>query len=359
MTTSAIVLAAGEGTRMRSARPKPLHLLCGRPMLDYVISALDEIKCDQTVVVVGHGADRVTARMQADRGSRLDFVVQSVQRGTGDAVRVGLTAFEDDPEDDDHIIVMPGDAPLLRPSTVAKLVEAHIDNNAAATLLTAISDPTGYGRILRDKHGNVKRVVEEKDATDEERAIREWNTGFYVFRRNLLGPALRRLTTDNSQGEYYLTDVAEVLSTAGHRVGTFVVEDPVEPVGVNDRLQLAIAEAALRARVNAQWLKAGVTMLDPSQVFIDTTVSLGRDVTLFPGTLLQGNTVIGNGCEIGPDTRLIDCEVGDNAVIENSVCRGSVIGEGATVGPYGALSAGTTIPSGFATGPFYAPGAGA
>jgi bifunctional UDP-N-acetylglucosamine pyrophosphorylase / glucosamine-1-phosphate N-acetyltransferase len=355
MTTSAIVLAAGEGTRMRSTRPKPLHMLCGRPMLDYVIGALDDVKCDKTVVVVGHGADQVRARMMAERrGTRLEFALQQQQLGTGDAVRVGLTAFDEDADDDDHIIVMPGDTPLLQSSTIAKLLDAHTDSGAAATLLVAATDPTGYGRVVRDKHGNVRRIVEHKDASPEELEIREWNTSIYVFRRNLLGPALRKLTTDNSQGEYYLTDVVEVLSTAGHKVGWFSVGESPEPNGVNDRVQLANAESLLRARINANWLRAGVTMLDPSQVFIDTTVSLGRDVTLFPGTILQGRTMIGNGCEVGPDVRLVDCEVGDGSVIETSVCRSSTIGDNAHVGPYASLAAGSSVPSGLATGPFYA-----
>jgi bifunctional UDP-N-acetylglucosamine pyrophosphorylase/glucosamine-1-phosphate N-acetyltransferase len=354
---SAIVLAAGEGTRMRSQRPKPLHLVCGRPMVMHVLYALVGLDVARTVVVVGHGAERVTKRVQEDSPADLNvsFVEQRVQRGTGDAVIVGLTAFPyDDVDDTSTVIVTYGDMPLLRHETLAALVEAHETTGAAATVLTAhLSDPTGYGRIIRGRDGRVARVVEQKDANEEERAIDEVNTGVYCFRRDLLGPALRRISPDNSQGEYYLTDVIATLGGMGYPVAGIPVENAAEVQGVNDRFQLAMAERELRARTNRTWLLAGVTMLDPRQTFIDVTVELGQDVTLFPGTMLQGRTVIGSGCEIGPDTRLVDCVVGDGAVVECTVARDSDIGAGARVGPYAALGPGTSVPAGAVTGAFY------
>jgi bifunctional UDP-N-acetylglucosamine pyrophosphorylase / glucosamine-1-phosphate N-acetyltransferase len=354
---SAIVLAAGEGTRMRSARPKPLHLLCGRPMLRYVLDSLADVELDRVVVVVGHGAERVTKRLQDDGPDLLvSFVEQEVQRGTGDAVSVGLTAFHDDSvdEDDGDVIVLPGDTPLLQSSTIARLVALHRDRDAACTLLTAdIDDPTGYGRILRSRGGNVARIVEEVDASADERAITEVGTSIYCFRRSVLAPALRRTSPENAQGEYYLTDVVEVLHDAGYPVASLLVDDPVEASGINDRVQLAAAEAELRRRTTDRWLRAGVTMIDPERTYVDTTVVLGTDVTLFPGTLLQGRTVIGDRCEIGPDTRLVDTIVGADARLEQVVGRDAEVGEGAVIGPFAVLEPGAQVSPGERTGPFY------
>jgi bifunctional UDP-N-acetylglucosamine pyrophosphorylase/glucosamine-1-phosphate N-acetyltransferase len=354
---SAIVLAAGEGTRMRSQRPKPLHNVCGRPMVMHVLHALVGLDIDRTVVVVGHGADRVTKRVQEDSPTELHvtFVEQRVQRGTGDAVSVGLTVFPDDDLDDTStVVVLPGDTPLLRAETIAALVATHVETGAAATVLSArLDDPSGYGRVVRDRNGRVARIVEHRDADADERALDEINTGIYCFRRDLLGPSLRRLSPDNSQGEYYLTDVISVLASTGHRVSAMVAPDAEEAQGVNDRYQLAMAERELRARTNRRWMLAGVTMFDPRQTFVDVTVELGRDVTLLPGTILQGATVVGNGCEIGPGTRLVDCTVGDDCHLEQVVARRAVIGDDCRVGPYAVLEPGATLPPGTATGAFY------
>ncbi|MGH9187191.1 MAG: NTP transferase domain-containing protein, partial [Acidimicrobiales bacterium] len=204
---SALVLAAGEGTRMRSARPKPLHLLCGRAMVVYVLDALADCEVERAVIVVGHGAERVTKTLQDQAPDiAVDFVEQHVQRGTGDAVSVGLTAFPDDDFDDGDLLVLPGDTPLLRPETVAGLVREHRLSDAACTILTAvIDDPTGYGRVIRGKDDRVTHIVEEPDAAIDEKAVREINTSIYCFRRGVLAPALRRISPDNAQGEYYLT----------------------------------------------------------------------------------------------------------------------------------------------------------
>jgi bifunctional UDP-N-acetylglucosamine pyrophosphorylase/glucosamine-1-phosphate N-acetyltransferase len=357
MSLSAIVLAAGQGTRMRSDRPKPLHVICGRPMVVHVLHALLGLDVERTVVVVGHEAQRVTKRVQADSPPNLNvsFVEQRIQRGTGDAVMVGMTAFADDDLDETStVLIVPGDTPLLRSETVAALVAFHEAGGHGATVLAAhMADPTGYGRLVRDKHGMIARVVEEGDATPEERAIQEVNTSIYCFRRDLLGPALRRVSPDNAQGEYYLTDVIAVLHDTGHGVDAFTIDDAQQVQGVNDRWQLALAERELRARINRRWLLDGVTMLDPNQTFIDATVRLGRDVTLYPGTILQGRTDIGDGCEIGPDTRLVDCTVGDDALVEHTVARESQIGSAARVGPYAALGPGSVLASGTMTGAFY------
>jgi bifunctional UDP-N-acetylglucosamine pyrophosphorylase / glucosamine-1-phosphate N-acetyltransferase len=251
------------------------------------------------------------------------------------------------------VLVLTGDTPLLRKETIDELVTYHESNSLGATVLVSnIDDATGYGRIIRSKNGRVQRIVEQRDATDDEKRITEFNTGIYAFRRDLLGPALRRLSPNNSQSEYYLTDVIAALAGMGHQIGA-VTADAAETQGVNDRWQLALAERELRARTNRRWLLNGVTMLDPRQTFVDMDVVIGRDVTLFPGTIIQGRTVIGNGCEIGPNTRLVDCVVGDRSVVENTVARDSEIGADAHVGPFAHLDAGSRVPDGRRTGPFY------
>src|SRR5437588_2359245 len=353
---TAVVLAAGEGTRMRSARPKPLHVLCGRPMLLHVLDALTGLPIDRAVVVVGHGAERVTKTLQEHGPPDLaiDFVEQLVQRGTGDAASVALTAFPDDDFEDGDIVVVPGDAPLIRPATLAALVREHRVSDAAATLLTARPpDPAGYGRVVRGKDDRVSHVVEEADANDDERAIDEVCTSIYCFRRSLLAPALRRLSPENAQGEYYLTDIVGVLHDAGYKIVTLVADDPMEAVGVNDRIQLAAAEAELRRRTNERWMAQGVTMLDPERTHVDASVELAPDVTLFPDTLLPGHTVVGAGARLGPSVRLVDCVVGEDAVVEQVVGVDAEIGAGATVGPFAVLEPGSHVTPGARTGSFY------
>lgn len=355
---AAVVLAAGEGTRMRSERPKPLHLLCGKAMVRYVLDSLSDCAVDRVVVVVGHGAERVTKKLQDQEGDLLlDFVEQHTQQGTGDAVAVGLTAFPDDDLDDDggDILVLPGDTPLLRAATIRKLLDHHRSSDVACTVLTArLDDPTGYGRVVRGKDDRVARIVEYRDASPDELAIDEINTSIYCFRRSVLAPALRRVQPLNDQGEYYLTDVVEVLHDAGYGVTAVTADDPDETHGVNDRAQLAAAEAELRRRTNLDWLRRGVTMLDPSATYVDTTVDLAPDVTLFPGTILQGDTVVGRGAEIGPGTRLVDCTVGAGARVEQTTARDAEIGAHTHVGPYAHVAPGEVVPDGTATGPFYA-----
>jgi bifunctional UDP-N-acetylglucosamine pyrophosphorylase/glucosamine-1-phosphate N-acetyltransferase len=362
---SAIVLAAGQGTRMRSARPKPLHMLCGRPLLRYVLDALSECDVDRAVVVVGYAADLVTKKLQESPGPvPLEFVEQRVQAGTGDAVAVGLTGIpEDDLDgieaDDGDVLVLPGDTPLVEPSTLAALVLEHRLSGAACTLLTArMEDPDGYGRVVRDRDGRVRRIVEHREANEAELAIDEVNTSIYVFRRGLLAPALRRITPDNSQSELYITDVVEVLADAGHQVVSLVVDDPDETQGVNDRAQLAAAEAELRRRTNERWMLWGVSIVDPAATYVDAGVTLAPDVTLFPGTVLQGSTSVGAGSDIGPYTRLVDTRVGERAEVTESVAHHARIGDDAVVGPYAVLEPGAQVPSGGRTGPFYTSGSG-
>lgn len=353
---AAVVLAAGEGTRMRSTTPKVLHPLAGRPMLAHLVDTLVGLPIDRVVVVVGHGADRVTGTLSAAiRGPKpVDFVEQRVQRGTGDATAVALSAFPEETDlDDDDVLVLVGDVPLLRAETVAALVAQHRESDAAATLLTThVDDPTGYGRIVRDARGEVARIVEQADATPEERAINEVNPAIGCYRRSLLAPALRRLTPANAQGEYYLTDVVQVLRDAGHTVGALAAPDPDECMGVNDRAQLAAAEARLRDRINTAWMRAGVTMVDPSATYVDAAVVLAPDVRLLPGTSLEGRTTVATGAVIGPDCRLVDTVVGERAIVQQTVAREAEIGPDCTVGPFASLRPGTRLAAGAHVGTF-------
>ncbi len=356
MTVSAIVLAAGAGTRMRSDRAKPLHRICGRPMVLHVIHALERLRPEHTAVVVGHGAEQVTRKVDqsAPRWANVVFVEQLEQNGTGEAAAIGMGAFGgDDYDDDATVVILPGDTPLLQADTLDELVATHVANSNAATMLTSVmDDPTGYGRVIRATDGRVLRIVEQRDASPDELDVTEVCTSIYAFRRDLLGPALRNLTSDNAQGEFYLTDVIGGLAAMGHRVGA-VQAPPAETQGVNDRWQLALAERELRNRTNRRWLLNGVTMLDPRQTFIDVTVQLGRDVTIYPGTLLQGDTMVGDGTDLGPHTQLDGCTVGDGCIVAHTVGLDAHIGDGSNVGPYAHLAAGSTVVAGTVTGPFY------
>jgi bifunctional UDP-N-acetylglucosamine pyrophosphorylase/glucosamine-1-phosphate N-acetyltransferase len=322
---------------MRSERPKPLHLLCGRPMILHVLDAMAEVDVTRVVVVVGHRADWVTKTLvqHAPPSMQIEFVEQESQSGTGDALAVGLTGLPDDDDEEEDVVVLPGDTPLLRPQTLAALVRYHRSEEAGATLLTAeVEDPMGYGRVVHGKDDVVCRVVEEVDATEEERAIIEVNTSIYCFRRSILAPALRRLTPANAQGEYYLTDAVSVLFSAGYRVQSLVLPDSMEAAGVNDRAQLAVAEAELRDRINERWMRRGVTMWDPERTYVDAEVQLTTDVSLLPGVILRGRCVIGEGSEIGPNCVLTDTVVGRRAVVTQSTCDRATIGDGARVGPF-------------------------
>src|ERR1700722_4780169 len=296
---------------------------------------------------VGHRAEWVTKTLvqHAPPTMEIEFVEQLTRTGTGDALAVGLTGLPDDDDDEgEDVVVLPGDTPLLRPQTLAALVRYHRAEDAGATLLTAeVEDPSGYGRVVHGKDGVVCRVVEEVDATDEEKAITEINTSIYCFRRSILAPALRRLTPANAQGEYYLTDAVSVLFSAGYRVQSLVLPDSMEAAGVNDRAQLAGAEAGLRDRINERWMRRGVTMWDPERTYVDAEVQLTTDVSLLPGVILRGRCVIGEGSEVGPNCVLTDTVVGRRAVVTQSTCDRGTIGDGARVGPFCVVQPGAEV----------------
>ena len=336
-----VVLAAGEGTRMRSrTTPKVLHPLAGRTMLGHVLAATDGLRPERTVVVVGHARETVTGHL-ADIAPGASAVVQEQQNGTGHAVRVALAAVGDL---HGTVVVVPGDSPLLTAETLSRLVEEHERLQAATTLLTAVvDDPTGYGRVVRAPGGGVTAVVEHRDADDLQRQIREVATSVYAFDVVRLREALAQLSTDNAQGEEYLTDVVGLHAAAGLPVAAVTAPDPLETMGVNDRAQLAAAGAALRDRLVHRLLVAGVTVVDPATTWVDVTVEVEADAVVQPGCQLLGGTVVRAGAEVGPDCTLTDTEVGEGARVRRATCEGAVIGPEAQVGPYTYLRPGTRL----------------
>ena len=339
---AAVVMAAGRGSRMRSGLHKPLHRLAGAPMLAYVVDALSECRPDRIVVVVGPNDEPVVKEMQPRTAHLpLEWAIQPTARGTGNAAEVGLEALGhcEDPEAA-LVIILPGDAPLLRPATLRRLVESHTAGGADCTVLTAhLDDPSGYGRVVRSDDGSVSAIVEHADATAAERTIGEVATSVDVVRRGYLGPALRRIGTANAAGEVYLTDIVGVLAGMGHRVGAFAAADADEVRGVNDQTQLSAARAEICQRVIQRWMAEGVTVVDPECTYVDVTVRLSPGVVLKPGTMLEGATVVGAGAIIGPHTRLVDCAVGADAVVEMSQGIEAEVAPGTHVGPFAALCA--------------------
>jgi len=334
-----IVLAAGEGTRMRSATPKVLHAICGRDLLGHVLAATSELCPAETLVVVGSRRDAVEAALR-DRHPSAAPVVQAEQRGTGHAVRMALRAR---PKLTGTVLVVPGDAPLLTGAALHALLTEHHNRGNAATLLTAeVPDPTGYGRVLRSG-GMVQAVVEHRGATPPELAIAEVATSVYAFAEAPLRAALQELTAENDQGEEYLTDVVAILARSGRPVGALVAGDWRETVGVNDRVQLAAAGALLRERVLQRWMLEGVTVTDPATTWLDVEVTCEPDATIHQNTQLRGRTSLGAGAVVGPNATLTDTRVGPGASVTNSVCIAAEIGPAATVGPYAHLRPGTRL----------------
>ena len=337
---SVIVLAAGAGTRMRSALPKVLHPIAGRPLLWHALTAAAALSPQQLVAVVGHGRELVGPYLDEHHPAVLQ-VVQEQQLGTGHAVEQALQAA---PATSGTVLVTYGDVPLLTGDTLRLLAAEHQRAGSAVTVLTAIvDDPTGYGRIVRDSSGGLVGIVEHRDADPDQRRIREINSGIYAFDGAVLTAALGRITSANEQGERYLTDVVALARADGHRVGTVVTPDAAQTEGVNDRVQLAQLSRQLNARLVRTAQLAGVTVIDPATTWIHADVRIGPDTQVLPGTSLEAGTVIGAGCTVGPDTTLSACSVADGASVVRSHCLGATIGPGASVGPFSYLRGGTVL----------------
>jgi bifunctional UDP-N-acetylglucosamine pyrophosphorylase/glucosamine-1-phosphate N-acetyltransferase len=335
-----IVLAAGQGTRMKSSLPKVLHRIGGRPLVGHVIDTALALSPDTVAVVVRHERDLVAAAV-VDAAPGVVVVDQDDVPGTGRAVELALAALDDFAGD---VLVLSGDVPLLEADTLAALVQAHRDGAAAATVLSAVlDDATGYGRIIRDADGAVARIVEQKDATQDEASVSEINAGVYVFQAQALRTHLALVGTANAQGEKYLTDVVALLRDSRLPVAASSAPDAAAALGVNDRVQLSEAARLLNARTVRRWQLEGATILDPATTWIDVTASLAPDVTVLPNTHILRSTAIGAGATVGPDTSLVDCEVGENAVVTRADATLAVIGAGASVGPFAYLRPGTQL----------------
>ncbi len=336
-----IILAAGEGTRMRSATPKVLHHIGGRSLLGHAMAAAREVAPEHLAVVVRHERERVAAHVaEVDPGALI--ADQDEVKGTGRATECALDALPADLTG--TVLVTYGDVPLLTGDTLRQLVEDHDSSASAVTVITAdLAEAGAYGRILRDEDGSVAGIVEQKDATPAQLAITEINSGIYAFDAEVLRDALGRVSTDNAQGEKYLTDVLAIARSAGRRVSAHLVDDLWQTEGVNDRVQLATLGRELNRRVCERWMRAGVTILDPATTWVDTDVTIGPDTTILPGTQLLGATRIGSRATVGPDTTLTDTEVGDGATIRRTDATLSVIGAGASVGPFAYLRPGSDL----------------
>lgn len=339
---------------MKSTTPKVLHTVAGRSLLGHVIEAASSLEPHHLVVVVGHGRDEVCAHLDVIAPWAIT-VVQEEQNGTGHAVRIALDDLtrREIPVTDGPVVVLTGDTPLLTGRTLAGLLIEHESTSASATVLTArFSDPTGYGRIDRGGDGSVAAIVEDKDASEEQRGIEEINSGMYAFAAGRLASCLDRLTTDNVQGEEYLTEVVGLLTGDGDVVSGSLCPDPDEVMGVNDRVQLAEAAAILRDRINASWMRAGVSILDPASTWLDVDVDIAADVVIRPQVTLQGPTSVATGAVVGPGTTLISCEVGEGAEVVHTWAELAVIGDQARVGPFTYLRPGTVLGAGARAGAY-------
>lgn len=340
----AIILAAGEGKRMKSDQPKVLHSICGLPMLKHVTNAVCSI-CSDMIVVVGYQGEQVKAAL----GNVVQYAEQTEQKGTGHAVMQAEPLL---PEKGLAVIVC-GDTPLLDAAIMENLLVDHRQSQAIATILTArVPDPFGYGRIVRAETGQISKIVEEKDATAKERLIAEINTGTYIFEIAALRKALANLDNKNAQGEYYLTDCIAYLTNQKQVVATSMLDDYQLAMGVNDRQQLAKAQALMQRRINSRLMAAGVTLIDPQTTYVDASVVVGCDTVIMPNTMLRGATSIGEACEIGPNTELIDCQLGNKVVVRHSVATSSILEDSVTVGPFAHLRPETILHQGVKIGDF-------
>ena len=326
-----IILAAGEGTRMKSRLPKVLHNVCGKPILEYVINASKDAEVERNIVIIGHGGEKIEEHFKNEPIIfRTQPIGEGVPYGTGFAVKQALDLIEDSAT----VIILYGDTPLIKTDTVNKLIKYHKEENNGGTVLTAIlEDVTGYGRIIREENGNISKIVEHRDATPSEQLIKEINSGIYCFDGALLKLALNEINNNNAQGEYYVTDVIGILKDKGYKVGAYVIEDSVEIHGVNSRIQLAFSETIMRDRINRKFMVDGVTIIDPLNTYIDNSVEIGMDTIIYPGVTIQGNTTIGENCIIKPNTRIKSSIIHDGVVIESSLIEDSLVEEGSCIGP--------------------------
>lgn len=346
MKKTALILAAGQGTRMKSDTPKVLHRVCGKAMINHVIDAAGGAGTDEQIIVIGHGAEKV--REETDREG-LAFAVQEEQLGTGHAVMCAESLLPSE----GLVLVLCGDTPLIKAETLSAFIDYHTEEKNTVSVLTAIFDnPTGYGRIVKGSDGCILRIVEEKDADEETKKIREINSGMYCFDAAFLREGLKSLQTNNAQGEYYLTDLIEFAVDGGRKSGTFPVENDEEIMGVNNRIQLSQAAEKMRNRINEGFMTEGVTFIDPKTVYIDGDVEIGRDTVVWPGAIITRGTKIGKGCLIGHNCRIENSVIGDGTDIQSSTIVDSRVGSNTHVGPYAYMRPNSNVGSDVKIGDF-------
>ncbi len=336
-----IILAAGEGTRMKSDIPKTLHKVCGKEMIKYIIETSINSGLQKNIVVLGHGKEKVGHNIK-------DMNVITVEQPLGEGVPYGtgyaVMSAENYIGDEDMVLILCADGPLIRKETLHEFMNYHLENNYAASIMTAnISNPKGYGRIVRNEDSSIDKIVEEKDASEEIKNIQEINTGIFCFKGEFLKNSLKKITTDNSQNEYYLTDTIKVLNNEGFKIGGWLLNDADDIKAVNDRVQLSEVSKLMQKRINQKHMYAGVTIIDPDNTYIEDSVAIGRDTIIYPNTYLENGTIIGSHCTIGPNTRIINSVVNNNVTIESSKVVESLIDDGTNVGPFAYLRPGSNL----------------
>ena len=345
MNIDVIILAAGKGTRMGSSLPKPLHPLLGKPLIEYILAAVEPLNSKPPIIVIGHGGQKIQEKL----GDRALFVVQEELLGTGHAVQQAEKSLK---ANSGLVLVVYGDMPLMRSQTLERLVKTQQDHSGPLTILTFFEeDPRGFGRIARDGSGKVQAIVEEADASPEQLEIKELNAGIYCFRAEWLWQSLKKLEL-SPKGEYYLTDLVKLAVGEGQAVAAVQAEDSRELLGINNRIHLAEASQILRDQINRDWMLSGVSMIDPQSTYIDPDVQIGQDTVLLPNTYLQGETIIGKNCLIGPGTRIYNCQIGDSCEIEFSVLEESRLEDHVDIGPFSHLRRGAHLASGVHVGNF-------
>lgn len=343
---SIVIMAAGEGTRMKSKLPKMLQKVCGKPVIDYVLDASRELTENQPIVIVGYQSEKLKEHL----GDSVKYALQNERKGTGHAVMMAEPYLK---EEDGYVVVLACDTPLITGDTLKNMVEYTVSGGYQVTALSAVvDDPSGYGRIIRSSQGEFECIVEHKDAKPHQLDVNEVNASMYCFQTSYLLDALKQLKNDNAQGEYYLTDALEILKNNGHRVGVYVLGDYRQMLGINTRVQLAEADKIMRERINEEHMLSGVTIIDPSSTYIQPGVKIGSDTVIYPGNVLEGDTVIGEGCTLYPNNRIVNSKICDNVELQASIIVDSTVGENTTVGPYAYLRPGSNIGSGVRIGDF-------